>query len=76
MRRSWAPRSASRSRDTLDKLQPALGLAEVLHLRGELWTFELDGVVHVFTTPHSPSDDALAPLRPPLTACKARITRK
>ena len=58
----------SRSRDTLDKPQPAVGLAEALHLRGELWTFELDDVVHVFTTPHSLSDDALARLRPPLTA--------
>ena len=65
-----------RSREAPERPSPAVGLAEALHLRGELWTFELDGVVHVFTTPHSPSDDALAPLRPPLTACKARITRK
>ena len=60
----------SRSRDTPDKPQPAVGLAEALHLRGELWTFELDDVIHVFTTPHSPSDDALARLRPPRTAVR------
>lgn len=60
----------SRSRDTLDKPQPAVGLAEALHLRGELWTFELDDVIHVFTTPGSPSDAALARLRPPLTAVR------
>jgi hypothetical protein len=60
----------SRSRDSLEKPQPAVGLAEALHIRGELWTFELDDAVHVFTTPGSPSDDALARLRPPLTAVR------
>jgi hypothetical protein len=60
----------SRSRDTPDKPEPALGLAEALHLRGELWSFELDDVIHVFTTPHSLSDAALARLRPPLTALR------
>jgi hypothetical protein len=60
----------SRSRDSLEKPQPAVGLAEALHIRGELWTFELDDVIHVFTTPGSPSDDALARLRPPLTAAR------
>ena len=41
------------------------GFAEDLHLRGELWTFDLDDAIHVFTTPHSASDAALARLRPP-----------
>jgi len=61
----------SRSRVTPDRPpQAAAGLAEALHLRGELWTFELDDAVHVFTTPHSPSDVALARLRPPPTAVR------
>jgi hypothetical protein len=38
-------------------------LAHELHLRGELWTFELGGLVHVFTTPGSCSDEALALLQ-------------
>ncbi len=46
------------------------GFAEDLHLRGELWTFELDDAIHVFTTPHSPSDAALARLRPPRAAVR------
>lgn len=50
----------SRSRDTLDKPQPAVGFAEALHLRGELWTFEHAGSVYVFSQPGSPSDSALA----------------
>jgi hypothetical protein len=66
--RSMAALGAVLSRSREDKPQP--GLAEALHLRGELWTFELDDVVHVFTTPHSPSDDALARLRPALTAAR------
>lgn len=45
--------------------QETSGFAEDLHLRGELWTFDLDDAIHVFTTPHSPSDAALARLRPP-----------
>ncbi len=45
-------------------------LAEELHIRGELWTFELEDSIHVFTTPRSPSDVALARLRPPLTAVR------
>ncbi len=45
--------------------QETSGFAEDLHLRGELWTFEFDDSIHVFTTPHSPSDAALARLRPP-----------
>ncbi len=45
-------------------------LAEELHLVGELWTFELGDSIHVFTTPQSASDAALACLSPPLTvAC-------
>ena len=39
--------------------------AEDLHLRGELWTFDLADSINVFTTPHSLSDAALARLRPP-----------
>jgi len=31
-----------------------------LHLRGELWTFEHAGSVHVFSQPGSASDAALA----------------
>jgi len=42
----------------------AAGIAHKLHLRGELWTFELGGAVHVFSQPGSPSDAALALLRP------------
>lgn len=38
-------------------------LAHELHLRGELWTFEFAGLVHVFTTPGSNSDRALALLQ-------------
>lgn len=59
-----------RTRGFPDDLQPrpdAATLAEALHLRGELWTFESDDQVHVFTTPASPSDLALAQLRPSLT---------
>lgn len=37
--------------------------AQDLHLRGEIWTFELEGTVHVFTTPGSRSDLVLARLR-------------
>jgi hypothetical protein len=48
----------------------ATELAEELHIRGELWTFEIGDSVHVFTTPRSPSDAALARLRPPLTAVR------
>ena len=35
-------------------------LAELLHRRGELWTFERNGAVHVFGRPGSPADQALA----------------
>ena len=38
----------------------AADIAQRLHLRGELWTFEHDGSVHVFSQPGSPSDAALA----------------
>ncbi len=38
----------------------AADIAQILHLRGELWTFEHDGSVHVFSQPGSPSDAALA----------------
>ena len=48
--------------------QETSGFAEDLHLRGELWTFDLADSIHVFTTPHSPSDAALARLRPPRAA--------
>jgi len=34
-------------------------LAELLHRRGELWTFERSGAVHVFARPGSPADQAL-----------------
>ena len=60
----------SRSRDPLDatpRPRDPAGFAEELHLRGELWTFEHEDSIHVFTTPRSPSDAALARLRPPLT---------
>lgn len=60
----------SRSRGSLDdtqRPQDAASLAEALHLRGELWTFEITDHIHVFTTPASPSDLALAQLRPSLT---------
>lgn len=40
-------------------------IARDLHVRGELWTFELAGGVHVFTTPGSHSDEVLAQHRPP-----------
>ena len=65
----------SRSRvDPEDLTHPheAKGLAEHLHLRGELWTFELEDSVHVFTTPNGPSDIALARLRPPRTTARLR----
>ena len=42
----------------------AAGIAQKLHLQGELWTFERDGLLHVFSQPASPSDEALA-RRPP-----------
>jgi hypothetical protein len=38
----------------------AAGIAQKLHLLGELWTFERDGLLHVFSQPASPSDVALA----------------
>ena len=38
----------------------AADIAQRLHLRGELWTFEYDGSVHVFSQPGSASDAALA----------------
>lgn len=52
--------------------QETSGLAEELHLRGELWTFDLEDSIHVFTTPHSPSDAALARLRPPRAVVRVR----
>ena len=51
----------------------ATELAEELHIRGELWTFELEDSIHVFTTPRSFSDVALARLRPPLTAVRVTV---
>ena len=65
----------SRSREATEDLprpRDAAGLAEQLHLRGELWTFELEDSIHVFTTPRSPSDAALARLRPSLTTVRVR----
>ena len=50
--------------------QETAGFAEDLHLRGELWTFDLDDSIHVFTTPHSPRDAALVRLRPPRAAVR------
>ena len=50
---------------------PSRRPAEALHLRGELWTFELEDHIHVFTTPASPSDLALA-LISPYAATKPR----
>jgi hypothetical protein len=38
----------------------AADIARELHLRGELWTFEHAGAVHVFSQPGSASDAALA----------------
>jgi hypothetical protein len=38
----------------------AADIVQILHLRGELWTFEHDGSVHVFSQPGSASDAALA----------------
>ena len=38
----------------------AADIAQYLHLRGELWTFEHAGTVHVFSQPGSASDAALA----------------
>ncbi|MBA3546272.1 MAG: hypothetical protein H0T76_07315 [Nannocystis sp.] len=35
-------------------------LAEMLHRRGELWTFERNGAVHVFCRPGNPADQALS----------------
>ena len=35
-------------------------LAEMLHRRGELWTFERNGAIHVFCRPGSPADQALS----------------
>ena len=40
-------------------------IARGLHLRGELWTFEHAGSVHVFSQPGSASDAALAGRRLP-----------
>ena len=57
-----------RSRETSEfvvRPQETSSCAEDLHLRGELWTFELGDAIHVFTTPDSASDVALARLRPP-----------
>lgn len=57
----------SRTRGCPDDIQPQpdpATLAEALHLRGELWTFVLEDHIHVFTTPASPSDLALAQIRP------------
>ena len=48
------------------------GFAEDLHLRGELWTFELKDSIHVFTTPHCPCNAALARLRPPPAVIRVR----
>jgi hypothetical protein len=38
----------------------AAALAEELHRRGEIWTLERDGVVHVFARPDSAADSMLA----------------
>jgi hypothetical protein len=38
----------------------AASLAEELHRRGEIWTLERDGVVHVFARPDSDADQILA----------------
>lgn len=65
LRRSREPDDAARSQETS-------GFAEELHLRGELWTFELEGSIHVFTTPHGPCDVALARLRPPPAVARVR----
>lgn len=65
----------SRSRGPLENIacpREVTGLAEELHLRGELWTFELADSIHVFTTPRSPSDTALARLRPPPLVVRVR----
>ncbi|HEY0135616.1 MAG TPA: hypothetical protein VGB85_16140 [Nannocystis sp.] len=48
--------------DVTDRADAA-SVAEELHLRGELWTFVHDGVLHVFSKPESPSDAVLARLR-------------
>lgn len=63
LRRSREPDDATHSPESS-------GFAEELHLRGELWTLELEGSIHVFTTPHGPSDVALARLRPPPLAVR------
>lgn len=39
-------------------------LAHELHLRGDIWTFEQDGLVHVFGRPGSAADLLLASERP------------
>lgn len=39
-------------------------LARELHLRGDIWTIEQDGVVHVFGCPGSAADMLLASERP------------
>jgi len=43
----------------------AADIARGLHLRGELWTFEHAGSVHVFSQPGSASDAALAGRKSP-----------
>jgi hypothetical protein len=46
----------------------AVSLAEEMHRRCEIWTLELDGVVHVFARPGSDADRAL-------TGTRARMSR-
>lgn len=48
--------------DLADRADSA-SVAEELHLRGELWTFEHDGALHVFSKPATAGDAALARLR-------------
>ena len=58
-------RRSREASEVVVRSQETSGFAADLHLRGELWTFNLDDAIHVFTAPHSPSDAALARLRPP-----------
>lgn len=41
-----------------------VNVARCLHLRGELWTYEQDGQLHVFARPGSTVDELLASERP------------
>lgn len=49
----------------LDTDRPPPALARELHVRGDIWTLDHEGAVHVFARPGSDADRLLARERPP-----------